>query len=474
MNEIVVLALAIIQVAVLVVYWRHIPKFTFFLLPATYFVANIYSNYTMRAIYLTFFDIYYMGRYPLSLIISSMLYVSFFLIIYMVTFILTTRSVLGSGVFASNALSINLSRSYQNQYSQVSLHICFVLYFISFIYRVMTGRIFALGLDPLTDAASLAERGLLLIGGTFPWFIIPYCAILMAEKFRPIIIMELLFTVGSVLFVSVASATKGLLPYLFCAYFFCNAIRGKKLRILALVLFLAIGVGYSIFSYLLRQYGTVSGEFSFELVFDNLLRATEASQDPNKFREVGVISSLERLAYLDPLIYMMQGNIPVPAAQSDFWVLGSLAEMGNLIPRFIWPSRPFLDFNKFVTYGVWGIPGLMSSTPIGRLGESYYVLEYFGLLYAVAYGLIHAWVVFIFAKYLNNPFAISLYFWILITYIFPDAHFVNGFVSLMWVGFMLGGLYFIERYVLGRSVLVGISVVQPGSSGVNRVFSTRL
>jgi hypothetical protein len=98
----------------------------------------------------------------------------------------------------------------------------------------------------------------------------------------------------------------------------------------------------------------------------------------------------------------------------------------------------------FVSHDVWGMPWYVeSATPLGRIGESFYVLNWAGLIYAVFYGVLWKWLYL--RLYQRARFRLTQAYYIALLYcmIFPDDNLIPSpatFLSLS--GLTLVGVAF--------------------------------
>lgn len=264
------------------------------------------------------------------------------------------------------------------------VHAVFLAYVSAFAYVAMSNALFGLGVVEITSAEIVAKFAL-----SVKWFLVGYYLVLARDRWRRSVIFELGIVVATIVLSAVVSTAKGELVSLLVAVVLGSAIRRKPLPRAVLVGGVAFVLAFSVYSYLARYYGVVSGRSEWSVVAENFDRVIAAASDADIVREKGVDQSVDRFLGLDGLVLCQRRGTFL---ESNEYRFGSLGELVSIIPRFLWEDRPKLAFNYFVTQDVWGLPdGVVSSIPLGRIGESFYVANWAGLLYAVVYGIAWRW-----------------------------------------------------------------------------------
>jgi hypothetical protein len=146
-------------------------------------------------------------------------------------------------------------------------------------------------------------------------------------------------------------------------------------------------------------------------------------------QQVGKVFS--RFDGVDSLILCQRPN---PLHRKGLYAAGSLVELGNMFPRVVWKTRPHLSFNHHVTHAVWGMPKYyFLEMPIGRIGESFYVLNWGGVVYALFYALLWRWLYRRFMLRSTNDLETAFYLCLLFVVVLPDAYLVYNWKRLVVV-----------------------------------------
>jgi hypothetical protein len=221
---------------------------------------------------------------------------------------------------------------------------------------------------------------------------------------------------------AVFASSKGPIFQMVLFYLFVMGVLQRKpnwkfgfiLYLLALV--------YGAFSYTQRQFSVVRGVVTGETFSGNLYSLSEELKnlDFNSFFEIAIVSIFNRLNYLDALVLAMRKSGEVA---ESIYIFGGISELGNLIPRFIWTSRPLINFNIYLSDFIWGYPGSISETPIGRIGEAALIFGWLGIMVAPIYGLIFSKLAKSFSGP-QQPSRLALYMSLLIFMVWPDSHLV--------------------------------------------------
>lgn len=295
-------------------------------------------------------------------------------------------------------------------------HSAFLLVFASYFYYFYTGKIYSL----YSEVDDLYSDFLTNFIGSFKsigWFVVVYGIMIWITSKKKLFLIEAMSVFLLIFLSAFISTSKGSMVGLALALFFVYSVFNRKPPIILLLGLFSLFICYSIYSYIIRYYGTVRGTFDVYDLIKNLELATEYINDTDVIVNLGGNSSIDRVAYLDGLILCIRkGFFNI---EKDYYIFGGISELANLIPRFIWIDRPFLNYNIFLTSEIWGNKGLVSETPIGRIGESFFVLGYLGVIYGLFYGFLFR---FIQNKFVHNDiFLMAMYFFILHNFIMPDA-----------------------------------------------------
>ena len=95
-------------------------------------------------------------------------------------------------------------------------------------------------------------------------------------------------------------------------------------------------------------------------------------------------------------------------------------ELVNLVPRAFGIVTEQYSFDRHVTFAVWGETDF-SQIFIGRIGESFFVLGFAGLLYALLHAGVFAYVASLWRRLSGDIGGISLYVAILLGWLYQDA-----------------------------------------------------
>ncbi|MEB3196896.1 MAG: hypothetical protein VKP62_06790 [Candidatus Sericytochromatia bacterium] len=319
------------------------------------------------------------------------------------------------------------------------LHLGFLFALAPFAYRAATGNWFTLYED-ITDLH--ASLGGLICESLYPvvymYFPLAF-SLLKHARLRGVIAFQL-GLLGLVLLTSAAISTaKGqLLLFLFLYLVYVNLTQ-QRLRKGLIAGLLVLGVAFSIYSHTLRLYGKVRGEVSWEVLSRNAGVISETFLENSG---TALNSLVERHNQIRGLYILM--------TRPDDWdreafFLGSVVELGNLIPRWVWPDRPHLSFNHFATRAIWGHEQLLSETPVGRIGEAYFVFGPFGLVFAAIYGLFFRLLWQFRLAYMGEPFWQAAYGMLLFMFVIPDAYMFYNIKAVLLAGPGLFALWLLHR-----------------------------
>lgn len=317
-------------------------------------------------------------------------------------------------------------------------NVTFVISLLVFGYKVYTGNLFELYSEE-SELYSSFGNNLIMMFGPLKWFAIALALLLWkctANRWR---LMQALVMFCMILVESIVSSAKGPLFSLLILYLFTMSAYGKRINYYLVTLSASAIIILSIFSYYIRYFGQVTGEFSAETLTRNYQVASEISQSDYDVK-TGLGHIANRLNYLDALALTVKKRDTVTTGN---YPAGSFSELLTLVPRFVWENRPLFNFNIFATREIWGYSELISETPIGRIGESFLVLGFFGLLYAVFYGFIFAFI----EKLVIGMRTVHLayYFFLLNYYVIPDSHIVFYWKTILFESLVLYLMILIYR-----------------------------
>jgi hypothetical protein len=407
-------------------------------LPTTAWVVVGFLNYPARAVLLVSFPEW--NEYGLD--VQEMALALTFYTVFTGVLLATFWAVLGK---------FEIGEASDEEWSATgSLTFLFLLTAAGFAFRFYTGRgVFGL-YDTLADLRNPLQDNLWSVPTGLKWLVLPWAWLGWEVTRRRLFLVLALASLGLVLALALITTGKADLLNLVLLYLAGMAYLRRRPSKAAVAVGLAVGVLFGIYSYLARTHGDVRGEFSIDRIVATM-SAVESNAGVGT--DAAARQLVSRFSYLDGLGLCMRGSRVPPGP----FGAGSIVELAGLVPREIWPSRPFLSFNHFLTEAVWGMPGF-SETPIGRTGEAYFVLGGFGLAFAGFYGWLWAKVV---KSLLGRPgrWRHMLYFLIFFNLLLPDAYLVYGIkplaylLPLLWLGFIVDGTD--RRWMRERALRLG-------------------
>jgi len=305
-------------------------------------------------------------------------------------------------------------------------------------YEVSVGGSFSLGSDieelrrPFWVNASALPYSL-------KWFAICMGLLLWLKSRGLAVALATLLVFTIVLTEAFLSTAKGIIAvFLLLFLFLDNLITGKIFRTSVLALGTIVMIVFATYSYYARDAGGTGLEsardyFNFltEFLGEDLWSVVEARLE----------NVVERgTYYLDALLLMSRADT---STLSEVYAFGSLVEIANLVPRVFGILPDQYSFDRYVTFAVWGEQSF-SEIFVGRIGESFFVLGFAGVVYAVIHSGIFAFVASMWTRLSKDLGGIALYFAILVGWLYQDASLMYQFKNLIAV--VLG-------YVLLKSVV---------------------
>lgn len=305
------------------------------------------------------------------------------------------------------------------------IHLLFVAVSSAWLLRFSWGSMFGLYEEYEQLTHSFGENLVSMIAGAI-WFALPGCLLAYGVSRTKMFLVESMVLSGLVVVYAAVSTSKGaLLNLIACLLMVSSAFGYGNLRKYAawLIPSVALLIFFAVYSYAIREqlYFSVRGlaDYDYEKVADTVM---SLSTDDVLGRYLP--SVVDRVVgYGDGLSRLVEGQ----ADRGDpLYALGSFVEVGNLVPRFIWEGRPHLSFNHHVTGAVWGQYGLLSETPIGRIGEAFYVGGWIGLTYGLLYGALLGAVGMAWSKLRRSVWDAAFTISILLMWALPDAYVTYG------------------------------------------------
>jgi hypothetical protein len=221
---------------------------------------------------------------------------------------------------------------------------------------------------------------------------------------------------------------KGLVvAFLLLFLFVDNLVTGRVFRLSIVVLGGIAGVLFSAYSYYARLQGGI-GLGSVGEYYEFVSATAGAGFDEIILEQIAAI--IDRATYyLDALALMVRSN---PAADAGPYVYGSLVEIANLVPRASGLISEQYSFDRHATWAVWG-DSTFGQVFVGRIGESFFVLGYAGLLYALVYALIFAAVAASWRGLSRSVAGTSLYFALLQGWLYQDSSLLYQLKNLIGI-----------------------------------------
>ena len=211
--------------------------------------------------------------------------------------------------------------------------------------------------------------------------------------------------------------------------FIDNLVTRRVLRPSAVIVGTLVVVGFSSYSYYARYSGGVGlaslndyADF-FGLFFAEDIQAVVGDRFAN---------IIDRATYyLDAVLLLIRGGEAF-GASSGSYALGSLVELANLPPRGLEIFTEQYSFDRHVTFAVWEQLSF-AEVFVGRIGESFFVLGWGGLSYAVFYAGLFAFVASRWRLMATDVSGIALYFAILQGWLYQDANLVYQLKNLIGI-----------------------------------------
>ena len=239
--------------------------------------------------------------------------------------------------------------------------------------------------------------------------------LLLTRRSLGIVVMTALLLAMGLAEAFLTTAKGVIVSFLLLFLFLDNLVTGRILRVSVLVIGALFAVVFSSYSYYARLSGGV-GLASVQEYLDTL----NLFLSEDLWEAIG--SQFENIAfratyYFDALPLMSRTD---PSATAGVYAFGSLIELVNLVPRAFGIVTEQYSFDRHVTFAVWGETDF-SQIFIGRIGESFFVLGFAGLLYALLHAGVFAYVASLWRRLSGDIGGISLYVAILLGWLYQDA-----------------------------------------------------
>ena len=236
---------------------------------------------------------------------------------------------------------------------------------------------------------------------------------------------------AAMLFDSFMTTSKAPLIVIGIVYLLYKEIVHEKISkvIFAVLIFLVFATFY--YSYYTRYFGESIGKINIDTALNN---AEMAYYNKENILSITSVAFFNRIELFDNLIYTMKKSDQV---KKGYYTFGSVAELLNLVPHAILKDRPFLYFDYFVVENILvsGLKGVSSS--IGKIGESFFVLGYFGLTLSIIYAFIYFYLYY-FLVYTNITLSkLLIYLNLYFLYFLNDNYFFQNIVVILYLSLFI-------------------------------------
>lgn len=218
------------------------------------------------------------------------------------------------------------------------------------------------------------------------------------------------------------------------AIFYNSEIR-KIMGLFAIIILMGIilSIGTTIFR-------TSSAEFIFSEDYDAISRI-EKSLNEAKFENFGQIleHAIERNTYaLDSTAYLLKDYYHNDNQNKGRYRFGSIMDLRHLVPKIIWVDRDVEDFNYWMGTYMHNASYMSLNFPVGRIGESIYILGYMGIIFSILNAFMCA---FLYRKFFSS----DIIFWKIIYIQIFVSWGISGQATFFWnlVNPIKNTLYFI-------------------------------
>ena len=314
------------------------------------------------------------------------------------------------------------------------------LYLTSFAYRAATHSLFGL-YEELGDLKRSAADNIIALADTVKWPLLAFAFLRLMERKTPSAILHAGAITATIVYGSLVSTAKGEIVSVLLLWAICFWLKRGKLPWSHLLAGAAATMAFAYYSMIIRVEGTVTkrGDEAAEAFSENQARFAEHWAD-NAVGFEHLVTLSSRFSYLDAVILAQRNGTFLT---DGLYCLGSPVELANIVPRALWPDRPLLSFNHEMTHVVWGLPewDFFAEVPVGRIGESFFVLNWMGLLYAPFYAVFWNWIYRRWFVMARDDLSRAFYLSMLILFIFPDAYVVYNWKLLPVLavaGYVLG------------------------------------
>lgn len=311
----------------------------------------------------------------------------------------------------------------------------FGAYLLVFAHEAVSGELFGL-YESIEDLKRPFLVNLIRLTVDLKWFLVGYAFLrIQRTKSMPVVILTA-FVTATIIISALVSTGKGDLVALPLLWAICVWLVRGKIPKFSIALSVTAVIAFAFYSYTARKYDyygvrSVQGDNILESVRGTAGTVVSVHKEDRDLWKEQAGRVFSRFDGMDSLM-LCQRLDPFP--EEGLYVAGSMVELGNVFPRPLWPTRPLLSFNHHVTYAVWGRPDdAFLEMPIGRIGESFYVLNWAGLLYAFFYAYLWRWMYGTFFLRSQNDLETAFYLCLAFLVVLPDAYLVYNWKRLVVV-----------------------------------------
>ncbi|MDP1612365.1 MAG: hypothetical protein Q8M11_15030 [Sulfuritalea sp.] len=432
--------LAVIMVAILVyvvagIQMWHLGRL--WINPMTFILAYYFFNYPIRAILVLYFpDVYNKHGFDDSDVMAALTYSTIYVVFFVGAYLAilkTQRIEFVVPTFSDTRLDIRLFF--------VSAALTLLAGAVTMGYEISIGGAFSLGAD-IEELRRPFWVNAFGVFSTLKWFSLCLGILTYLRTRATLVLLTSLLLLGLIVVEGVLSTGKGLFAAIIMMFLFLdNLLTGRTVRLPIVLVGGLVLVFFSAYSYYARYYIGFGEESEGGL--GNMIAFLSSGELVDL-----VGDQLENILnrgtyYLDALTLMIKDGLGVDPGPYAF---GSVVEIVNIIPRAAGFDLEQYSFDRHVSESVWRT-GVFVQIFIGRIGESFFVLGYFGIVYALINGVIFAFVASRWRSSSASLSGISLYLAILLSWLHQDASLFYQIKSLLYVLLAFWVVKLIARYV---------------------------
>lgn len=356
---------------------------------------------------------------------------------------------------------VTIGRFKRGTTEERAIHALFATVLLSWVARWRLGLVLGLYEDFGSLTHSLVEN---IVGelSNLIWLSLFACLIAFGVTRRKVFLAEASILGANLVLYAAVSSSKGTMAQVAMCILVVRSALGvsTQMRSSFVIALLAAGVGlWGIYSYELRDaaYFALRGQEEYDV--GPIISTVTSSSWEEVLGRQGPVLIGRITGYGEGLARLLEGK---SVERDPTYVLGSLVEIGNLVPRVVWEDRPHLSFNHYVTGSVWGKYGLLSEEPVGRIGEAFYVGGWIGILYGIIYGVAFGLIGLAWRRARESVWSAAYVLSVLIVWVFPDAYLTYHLKQtlILWGIFRLGKAWIFGSQGRGRGKQCAISSVR--------------